>query len=215
MTDVVKFWIIHQESGMCIFEQTFQELPTDVESGIIAGYLFAILTISNEITNQQVNYLQLESLRFTFSISEKYIMVIVISSEVSHSRTMAQLKTLQFKFDEKYHRFFDKEFSGNVSTFYNFAEEVEKIFQSEAQYFQYRQDRQKQLKNYFQSTMNEWKDLQKIVTSKASGSGSWVKKHSMHIKEETRKMIIDSRVHEETQAKKKDSDTDEKKGKWI
>ncbi|UYP47903.1 hypothetical protein NEF87_004188 [Candidatus Lokiarchaeum ossiferum] len=216
MKDVVKFWIIHKESGMCIFEQTFQELPTDVDSGIITGYLYAIMTFSSEIAHRQVSFLQLEDLRFTFSISEKYIMVIVILGEKSHDITMKQLKNLQIKFDEKYHKYFDKEFSGNVSTFYNFAEEVEKSFQSEAKYFQYLQDRHEQLKNYLQSSTNKWKDLQKIITSHLYKPGSWIKKHSMHIDDATKKNIIETRELTGKKVKKKNSsNSEELKGKWI
>ena len=215
MKDVVKFWIIHKESGMCIFEQTFQELPTDIDSGIITGYLYAIMTISSEIANRQVSFLQLEDLRFTFSISDKYIMIIVILDEKSHDITMEQLSNLQIKFDEKYHMYFDKEFSGNVSTFYNFAEEVEKSFQSEAQYFQYLQNRHEQLKSYLQSSTDKWKDLHKIITSRSSKSGTWIKKHNMHLDEATKNNIIETRELKEKKSKEIPTKSEETKGKWI
>ena len=63
--DILKFYIIHIPSGLCIFQQTFKEFPVQVEPEIIAGYLFAITTLSMEIAKEPIHFMQLKNLRFS------------------------------------------------------------------------------------------------------------------------------------------------------
>ncbi len=214
MEDILKFWIIEKKSGICIFQQTFQELAGHVEDDIVPNYLFAVLCLSKEITEQNVSYLQLKDLRFTFNISEKYVMIIVISSEVPHNKTVQRLRVLQKRFEEKYEHVLKKGFSGDISDFNNFAEEVEKIFQSEAIHFQYINKRKEQLKEYFNSQSNKWKMLNQLILTDKENMGKWIGIHKMHIDTQIKKKVIEDH-NKSILSNKKDTKNQVGKGSWI
>jgi len=132
--DIFKLMIIHRRASVCVFEQTFNELPGGVDEIVLSGYLVAFLALSEEIAKQPIRYIQLNTLRIIFNIFEKYVMVFITKNEMKYSKTVQILEKLSEKFNEKYLIHFEQEFTGDITHFKNFALEVEGLIQMETRY---------------------------------------------------------------------------------
>jgi len=185
--------IIHSSASVCIFEQTFNELPGGVDELVLSGYLVAFLTLSEEIAKQPIRYIQLNSLRISFNIFDKYVMVLITKNEIKYSKTVQILQNLSEKFNEKYLIHFEHEFTGNITHFKNFALEVEGLIQMETRYFQYLQERSEKIDDYFQSIDYNWNDLRDSLYKKARIFGKWSVKHNMKIDKSLENTLLESR----------------------
>ena len=215
--DIFKLMIIHRSASVCIFEQTFNELPGEVDEVVLSGYLVAILALSEEIAKQAIRYIQLNTLRISFNVFDKYVMVLITKNEIEYSKTLLILQNLSEKFNEKYLVHFEHEFTGDITHFKKFALEVEGLIQMETRYFQYLQQRSEKINDYFQSIDYKWKDLRDSLYQKARLFGKWGVKHNMKIDESLEKTLLESRNHGkkmESEVKKKDKDKKEGNG-WI
>jgi len=219
--NIFKLLIIHHPSAICIFEQTFNELPGEVDEMVLSGYLVAILTLSEEIAKQPVKYIQLNTLRISYNVSEKYIMVLITKNEIKYSRTIQILETLSNRFNEKYINHFEEDFKGDITFFKNFALEVEGLIQTETKYFQYLQQRSEKINDYFQSIEDyNWKDLKDTFYSRARVFGTWTKKHNMKIDKSFEKTILESRdynrqINQEIEIKKEKKKMEDKENGWV
>ena len=135
----------------------------------------------------------------------------VISSEIAHDKTIERLVKLQKKFDEKYLSILKKGFSGDITYFHSFAEEVEKVFQSEAIHFQYLKKRKEQLQEYFNSYNNHLQNITKNLVDQGKKSGNWIGKQKMHINKKFEDQIIKKRKN----MKDDNEENHNSKGKWI
>ncbi|MHA1521553.1 MAG: hypothetical protein ACTSRK_15335 [Promethearchaeota archaeon] len=176
MKDVHKYLIIHRESGLCIFEQTFQEFPNQFDPSLLSGYLFAVLTISQELTDDDIEFIQLKAMRISYNLSEKFIMVLISSNDLKLNYIQEKLTNLQEIFNLRYSQLFQKEFSGDVTPFHSFATDVEQNFQRETQYFHYVDKRSNQLDQYYRSSKLKWKEFHAILIDKVGAGGQWAKK---------------------------------------
>ena len=214
--DIWKFFIIHRGSGLCMFEQTFEELPGEMDSILISGYLYAILGLSQEIANQDIDYLQLQSLRFDYHISEQYLMVIVADNALSHEYLSEKLLDLQKKFDEQYKSLFSEEFKGDISHFRSFASVVESVLDLETINFQYIDPRQDRLKEYFQTAHRELADFTKLISDRARIFGQWTMKETLSISPKIKADIAEA--HQEksnVDSSEEQKQEHKKKGQWV
>ena len=193
--DIFKLMIIHSRASVCIFEQTFNELPGEVDEVVLSGYLVAILALSEEIAKQQIRYIQLSTLRISFNVFDKYVMVLITKNQIEYSKTIQILQNLSEKFNEKYLVHFEHEFTGNITHFKNFALEVEDLIKMETRYFQYLQQRSEKINDYFQSIDYNWKDLRDSLKKRARIFGKWSVKHDMKIDKSLEKTLLESRDH--------------------
>ncbi|QEE15940.1 hypothetical protein DSAG12_01767 [Promethearchaeum syntrophicum] len=191
--DIFKLMIIHRAASVCIFEQSFNELPGEVDEVVLSGYLVAILALSEEIAKQPINYMQLNTLRISFNVFDKYVMVLITKNEIKYNETLRILQNLSRKFNEKYLVHFEQEFSGNITQFKNFALEVEDLIQMETRYFQYMQERGEKLNNYFQSIDYSWKDLKNGLEKRARILGNWSIRHDLKMDKTLKTTILESR----------------------
>ena len=175
MDGIYKVWIVERVGGICIFEQTFQELPGIFNPDLIGGFLMAILSFAEELAKQAIDFIQLKNLRIIYHITKEYLISVACSNETIHEMMENALETIQKRFDEKYKTFLDG-FCGNVSVFKTFAKDVEQIFQAETKYLAYVQKRGEELKEYLEQARGEWENLQELVTKRASGFGTWIKR---------------------------------------
>ena len=205
--------IIHRRASVCVFDQSFNDLPGEVDEVVLSGYLVAILALSEEIAKQPIHYMQLNTLRISFNVFDKYVMVLITRNEIKYSKTIQILQKLSEKFNEKYLVHFEKEFTGNITHFKNFALEVEGLIQMETRYFQYLQERSEKLNDYFQSIDYDWKDLRDSLYKKARIFGKWSIKHDMKIDKSLEETLLESR----DQGRKLDKEDKKKeKGKgWV
>ena len=204
--DIFKLMIIHRAASVCVFEQTFNELPGGVDEIVLSGYLVAFLALSEEIAKQPIRYIQLNTLRIIFNIFDKYVMVFITKNEMKYSKTVQILENLSEKFNEKYLIHFEQEFTGDITHFKNFALEVEGLIQMETRYFQYLQERSEKLNDYFQSIDYNWNDLRVRLEKQARIFGKWSVKHNVKIDKSFEESLLESRNHDrklENEDKKK------------
>ena len=213
MEDVHKYLIIHRESGLCIFEQTFQEFPNVPDSSLLSGYLFAVLTISQELTEEDIEYIRLKNLRISYNLSKKFIMILITSIDLNYNYVQEKLTNLQEIFNRKYAQLFQKEFSGDVAPFQSFAIDVEQNLQRETQYFQYVEKRSNQLDQHFKSSKLKWKDFHAMLHDKAGITGQWAKKYQWKLDKITEIDIAHTRSNLIDQEKK--SEIPDKKRNWV
>ena len=208
MAKILKFWIIHRGSGLTLFTQTFEELPGKCDPYVIAGFLFAIANLSTDIAKQNIEFLQMNRLRFTYLLQDKYIMIVVSSKESKQSKIFQLLEQIQIQFEKRYLKDLESEFSGEITDFKFFAGEIELILKTETKYIQYIDRRNKQLKTHFQSKATDWLILKNSLEKKANLFGRWIIKEINPLNKKLKTQIIDSR-------KKSESSDPDKKGSWI
>ena len=202
--------IIHRVASVCVFEQSFNELPGEVDEVVLSGYLVAILALSEEIAKQPIRYMQLNTLRISFNVFDKYVMVLITKNEIKYSETIQILQNLSEKFNEKYLVHFEQEFSGNITPFQNFALEVEGLIQMETRYFQYLQERSEKLNDYFKTIDYNWKGFRDGLEKNSRIFGNWSIKHDLKIDKTLKKTLLESRNHGknlEHKEKKKEKDS--------
>jgi hypothetical protein len=199
MTHILKFYIVQKPSGICIFNQTFEELPGKCDPYVISGFLFAISNLSIEIAKQDIEFLQLNSLRFFYLIRAKYIMIMVSSKDSKQSKIYQLLEQIQVEFEKRYLKVLEAEFSGDITGFKSFAHEIELILETETKYIQYIDKRNEQLSDLFQSRPPDWLILKNSLEKTARSFGTWIVKEINPLNKKLKTSESES----------------EKKGSWI
>lgn len=212
---IYKFWIIHQPSGICIFEQTFNELPTEIDPDLTAGYLFAITTLSQEIAQENIRFLQLENLRFVYGISQHFIMVILSQNELHQQECREKLKELQNVFDAKYHRLVTDSQMFEVSKFQDFARIVESSLQTESKYFQILERRTGELDDFFKNATEEWNSIQKSIIDRSKKLGSWIHHEKTKLSHHVERSLLKTRLKEEKRETESQQTPEQNKSKWV
>lgn len=174
MSQILKFWIIHHPSGICIFEQTFESLPGDVDDQIVTGYLYAITNLSQEIAHQPIDFIQLANIRFLYQQAHHFIMVMVTDNHYFPEQGKSLLSKLQDQFQEIYGQFFENGFNFDVSPFGSFAENVELTINSKAKHFQFLDTHSCQFKDVIEHSKAKWKDIHTSITTQAKNAGKWI-----------------------------------------
>ncbi|MHA1611567.1 MAG: hypothetical protein ACTSYU_05905 [Promethearchaeota archaeon] len=215
--EIYKFWIIHTPSGICIFDQTFQDLPVHVDADLTAGYLFAITSLFQEITQQDIHFLQLEKLRFVYGISQHFMMVMLTHNSISTHDASMMLHDLKIKFTKKYEPSILRSQINEVSQFHAFARVVEQTFNMESKYFHILEKRSEDLEGFFQSATDEWMTIQKSISNRAKKMGSWILHNTQKLTTEIQNDLISTReqaLKHESQSNT-DDDPDESKNSWV
>jgi len=180
MDGLHKFLIMDKSAGICIYDQTFEELPCEIPTDLLGGFLIAILGFSEElIANQTVEYIQMKQIRVQFHIEGRLVMTVIASNSTDPEFIQNTLKTLQKKFSEKYADQIKRDYFCDVSCFHNFASEVAAAFQTETKYLGYVQKRSDQLRDYLQASKKDWDNLQHLFAERAKSFGSWVVKDAL------------------------------------
>src|SRR6056297_2514287 len=102
METINKLWLIHREIGMCLLEQTFKPLPTDVDSDLVSGFLTAMLSFSEQIAKEKIERIELETTAIQYYVSKNYVMAVICPRSVSQVVLKTKLELLAKKFDEEY-----------------------------------------------------------------------------------------------------------------
>jgi len=219
-SDIRAFWIIHRHSGVGIFEQSFKDdvgdaegLLCKVDPFVIQGYLYAVSHLSTEITNQNIEFIQLEGLRIYYNFSKTFIFIVIAKKRVSSTRIPVILEKLQRRFEEKYFPKVEHGFTGDITVFRSFAKEIEEELQAETQYFQFLQKRSDQLQDLFQSAKHQWTKIQNDIIGHSQSFGTWIMKSQEHVKPEVISTIGTHRT-----IQKQDPDPTKpkmKKSSWV
>ena len=217
LLDIYKFWIIHTPSGICIFDQTFKELPRQIDADLTAGYLFAITTLSQEIAQQDIQFLQLENIRFVYCISQHFMMVMLTHNDVPNHDAQLMLRDLKSKFTDKYESTILRSQIFEVTKFHDFAKIVEQVFNIESKNFHILEKRSENLDDFFQTATDEWMSIQKSISARAKKMGSWILHDSPALTTDLQKDLISTReqAYKHETREKSDDDPNSPKNRWV
>ena len=224
MLRICKFWIIHRSSGVGIFEQTFKdsdeeevdEITCDVDPLVIQGYLYAVSHLSTEITNQKIEFIQLERSRFYYHFSPNFIFIVIAKKGISTNRIKNFLEILQKRFEERYFPLVQHGFNGDITVFRSFAKEIEDEIQVQTQYFQFLEKRSDQLQDLFQSAKLEWTKMVGNIIDHSQSFGSWISKSSeIDHDPEVISSIVESRSIQNQDPDEDSSKPKKKKSSWV
>ncbi|MBA7592884.1 hypothetical protein ES708_35083 [subsurface metagenome] len=210
--NVLKFWIIHHPSGLCLFQQTFEELPNDADPEIVAGFLYAMTSLTTEIARQNINHIQLDTLRFNYSLDKHYIMVAVCHNSYHIEEAAELLAQLRRKFNSKYANYFHGQFSFDISIFKNFAQVVEDTVQQETLYVQYFKKRNEQISEFIEESSKDWQKIRGTLTDRAKMLGKWVASEKIALNKQVADQIIRNR--QITQKKEEEENGNSSDG-WV
>ncbi len=123
--DYIKLWLMDRHVGICIFEQSFEDMPKTLTSDLVTGFFYAMLTFSNEIASQDVEFIQLHDIRIVFHGGGRLLFAIAARNDADHAFTERFLRDLERRFQDKYCDLIEKGCLNNTAVFRGFAEEVE------------------------------------------------------------------------------------------
>lgn len=212
MPEIFKFWILHNPSGISLFEQTFEELEGNADPCVVAGFLFAIANITKNITQQEIEFVQMNEVRFSYLVQPKYMMILVSAKETKIGRIIQIIQEIQTKFEQKYLSMITPLFSGNVTAFKDFAQEVEAVVKHDTKYFQFIYKRNEQLKEMFQTQANEWLTMKQSLETKASTFGTWIIKENNTRNDDLYTHVAESR---NSMRNTRDMKPKKKKNSWV
>jgi hypothetical protein len=165
MEGLLKLWIIHRQIGAVIFEQTFDDMPTDINSDMIGGFLIAILSFSEEIAKQEIEYLQLKDMRLIYHIAPKYIIAVATNNRKNYDSIENALSKVETRFEENYSSIL-KNFTGEISVFNNFGSDIEGIFDTKSKSLKFLETQHEKIKEYYQEQQIKVSDfLHKLVSN--------------------------------------------------
>ncbi len=174
MNEVYKLWIIHSEIGMCILEQTFKELPQEIDSDLVSGFLNAMRSFSMEIANESVERIQLESIAIQYYTSEKYLIAACVDRDYSQVVLGRKLEKASQQFEEKYGKILEN-FSGNVELFQDFGKDLEMIMEQSAISLKYIDKTTDQIEEYLNQRKSEFDELRNTIESLIMKKGKEMK----------------------------------------
>jgi hypothetical protein len=123
--DYIKLWLMDRNAGICIFEQSFEDMPKTLASDLVTGFFYAMLTFSNEIASQDVEFIQLRDIRIVFHGQDRLLFAMATTNDADHEFTGRLLRDLERRFQDKYKKLLEKGFLNNTAVFEGFANEVE------------------------------------------------------------------------------------------
>jgi hypothetical protein len=208
---VLKLWVLHSPSGICLYEQSFSDLPVDKEPFVTSGFLFGISKLAKHISEENIENIQLKTMQFSYRILDKNLFVMLTKKEMKQSRIDKVLDEIQDRFLSDYRKVLGEDFTGDVSCFQSFATEVEKILNTNTKYIQFIDRRHKTLEEYLQSKPREWISLKNKMQEKAKIFGKWVTRKVNPVDQELTEKIQETR----SQAKKKKKKDKNYSGRFV
>lgn len=123
--DYLKLWILDRHAGICVFEQTFEDMPKTMASDLVTGFFYAILTFSNEIAAQDIDHIQLKDIRIQFHGNDRLIFALATKKEADQETAYQFLHGLEHRFSDRYKIILDKGQLNNTALFLDFGHDVE------------------------------------------------------------------------------------------
>jgi hypothetical protein len=152
-------WIIDQEAGISVFDQTFANIPEKIDSDLIGGFFTALLGFSQEIANSQIQYLQLIPFRFYFHMMDRFVIVLACANHIDPESATLLANRIQHRFEIKYKNILSKNFNGNVSLFNSFATELEDEFQLSCLCHSEFLNKEDVVKKYYKKSKLTWQKM--------------------------------------------------------
>ncbi len=124
-------WLLERASGICFFDQSFSEgLSPDILDNpcLIGGFFTAIEHFYKQLTDQEIEFIQLENVRFYFHGTDKVLFAFAVDNRVKSFTVESFIKDIQERFERKYESMLLKDGKLNeVGKFKDFANDVEDL----------------------------------------------------------------------------------------
>ncbi len=122
---VQKLWILNRQSGICLFEQTFDARLREMDPDLIGGFLMAISKFCEEMIGEEIRVIETQSMRIYYQNAEKFVVAVLSQNTIKKSMAESFLKEVTDLFIGKYTSYLDAGHLANVSIFRDFAAEIE------------------------------------------------------------------------------------------
>jgi hypothetical protein len=157
--EIIKLWIIDREAGISVFDQSFQELPSEMDSDLVGGFFIALMSFSQEIAKQSIEFLQLKQIRFYFYIMKYHLLILASSLELDQENAAMISAKIQKRFEEKYQNVIGDKFVGDVSVFNDFGDDVEEELGQECTCHSHFEEKPELLHKHYTNMKKEWRSL--------------------------------------------------------
>ncbi len=132
MQGVHSLWILDRQTGICLFEQTFEASSGKVDADLIGGFLSAITKFCEELVGEQIRFIETPSMRILYHSAEKFIMAVLVENSANTPVVENMLKEISTLFAQKYAHYLETGKLANVAVFQDFATEIEHRFERKA-----------------------------------------------------------------------------------
>jgi hypothetical protein len=163
--DYIKLWLMDRNAGICIFEQSFEDMPKTLASDLVTGFFYAMLTFSNEIASQDVEFIQLRDIRIVFHGEGRLLFAMATTNDADHEFTGGLLRDLERRFQDKYKKLLEKGFLNNTAVFEGFANEVEAEIGRKSTTIAFVQTQVDKFKVRYENVKTDFNQLKRNLTS--------------------------------------------------
>ncbi len=100
MADIKGVWII-TGTGLCVLHRTYSTDGSNIDQTLFAGFLSAIMSMAQEVTNSEIQKIDMKQLilHFQYFPENDYYIVVSALNKVNHNKINEFVKELQFYFD--------------------------------------------------------------------------------------------------------------------
>ena len=128
-------WILESTSRLCIFEENYVDFikegkPTD----IVSSFLAALLTFADEAFTDEIQFIKFSNRKILFTFSQYLLFVFAINDKDTNKEYQIKdfCNRIISRFNEKFVYIFENNtWTGNVSIFENFSEDLREIVNRE------------------------------------------------------------------------------------
>lgn len=164
MNGLMKLWIIDQDAGISVFDQTFEKSAENMDSDLIGGFFMALLGFSQEIAKTQIQYMQLLPFRIYFYPMTHHVIILATENFVTPEMATNIALKIKNRFELKYKKILAKEFTGNVAIFNDFAQDVEQVLETKCICHKIFQEKSELLQMHYENSKNAWVNLKNQIT---------------------------------------------------
>ncbi len=128
MQGVHSLWILERQTGICLFEQTFEANTSKVDADLVGGFLSAITKFCKELVGEEIRRIETPSMCILYHGAEKFIMALLFENSANANVAEGLLNDISQLFALKYATYLEAGQVANVAVFNDFAAEVERRF---------------------------------------------------------------------------------------
>lgn len=132
---IESLWILSSESGICIYEENYEDITKDgISVDLISSFISALLTFADETFTDEIKHIKFANRKIVFHFSEYFLFVIAVHDQAPASDR--EIKEVIIKiadeFNKKYFELFaENKWDGNIDTFKPFSNDLRKIVKKE------------------------------------------------------------------------------------
>ncbi len=163
--EVFKLYIIDKNAGICVFDQTFQEMPRLKCTDLVAGFLHALQLFAEDMASQSIKNIELSGMLLTLYSNKKILCAIATGTRLlAKDRRFIRefLERVTSRFERDYQLFLDSGNISNTGVFKGFAAVVEEELEQKSMDVTYIEAPVEHFKQHYENATN---DLQRFKNS--------------------------------------------------